>query len=286
MRPVQDPTEIVVLDGVRQPAEAPVLPAGWPGVLRGEGIFEAFRVDAGEPTPLIERHAARLEHSARLCGFDLGGRSLVDALPEILPHLPAAVSWRLRHTVLRRADGGLARLWTAGRAQPPPAAMTLAMAETRVDPHCPLAGAKTDSRMGYQLARHRARAAGADEAILRTIHGDLAEGTATNLLLVLGGALHTPGLDRGILAGVTRGAILAGCREVGIPVFERELETGDLAAADEVYVTSAVIGVIPATRIVGIREDLPGAAGAMLTEVRSAYQAGRERRVPSWPSRS
>lgn len=270
-----------MLDGLLQPSEGPVLPAGWPGVLRGEGIFEAFRVDAGEPTPLIERHAARLARSARLCDFDLGEQGLQEALTEILPYLSANHSWRLRYTVLRRADGSLARLWNAGRAPQPLASMTLAMAETRVDPHCPIAGAKTDSRMSYQLARHRARAAGADEAILRTIHGDLAEGTATNLLLVLGGGVHTPGLDRGILAGVTRGAILEGCRATGIPVFERELETGDLAAADEVYVTSAVIGVVPATRIVGIRDDLPGPAGAMLTEVRNAYQAGRERRAPS-----
>jgi len=286
VRPLQDPTEVVVLDGVRLPSDGPALPAGWPGVLRGEGIFEAFRVDGGEPTPLIARHAARLQHSARLCQFDLGAAGLLEALPEILPHLEPAAAWRLRYTVLRKPDFSLARLWTAGRAPPQPAAMTLALAETRVDPHCPIAGAKTDSRMAYQLARHRARAAGADEAILRTIHGDLAEGTATNLLLVLGGAVHTPGLDRGILAGVTRGAILAGCREIGIPVFERELETGDLAAADEVYVTSAVIGVVPATRIMGIRDDLPGPSGAMLTEVRSAYQAGRERSAPSRSSRS
>jgi len=283
VRPLQDPSEVVVLDGQLQAGAGPVLPAAWPGVLRGEGIFEAFRCDAGEPTPLIRQHAARLAHSARLCGFDLGAQSLTECLSEILPHLSPLQSWRLRYTVLRRPDGSLARLWTAGLTPQPPASMTLAMAETRVDPHCPLAGAKTNSRMSYQRARQRAREAGADEAIMRTIHGDLAEGTSTSLLLVLGGAVHTPGLDRGILAGVTRGAILAGCRATGIPVFERELETGDLAAADEVYVTSAVIGVVPTTRIVGIRDDLPGPAGPMLTEVRTAYQAGRERSAPSRP---
>ncbi len=284
MRPVQDPTEIVVLDGTRRDHAGPVLPAGWPGVLRGEGIFEAFRVDRGVPTPLLAQHAARLRNSARLCGFDLGEHGLQQALPEILPYLDAAAPWRLRYTVLRRDDFGLARLWTAGRALPPPPSMTLALGEARIDPHCPLAGAKTDSRMAYQLARQRARAAGADEALLRTIHGDLGEGTSTNLLLVFGGALHTPGLERGILGGVTRGALQAACREAGIPFFEREMETGDLAAADEVYVTSAVIGVVPATRILGIRDDLPGQAGAMLAEVRAAYSAWRERLAPARPN--
>ncbi len=280
MRPLQDPTEVVVLDGARRDPAGAVLPAGWPGVLRGEGIFEAFRVDRGAPTPFLERHAARLARSAALCGMEASRSTLLDALPEILPHLEPAASWRLRYTVLRRDDGGLARLWTAGRAAPPPAHYVLAMGEARVDPHCPLAGAKTDSRMGYQLCRHRARALGADEALLRTIHGDLAEGTATNVLLVMGGALHTPGLDRGILAGITRGALREACRTAGIPFFERDLEVGELAAAEEVYLTSAVIGVVPATRIIGIRDDLPGQAGAMLAEVRAAYAALRDSLAP------
>lgn len=280
MRPLQDPTDVVVLDGAARAAGAAVLPAGWPGVLRGEGVFEAFRVDRGAPTPFLERHAARLARSADLCGMDASACALLDALPEILPHLSAQESWRVRYTVLRRDDGGLSRLWTAGRAAPPPSQYVLAMGDARVDPHCPLAGAKTDSRMAYQLCRHRARAAGADEAIVRTIHGDLAEGTSTNLLLVMGGALHTPGLDRGILAGITRGALREACRSAGIPFFERELEVGELAAADEVYVTSAVIGVVPATRIVGIRDDLPGARGAMLAEVRAAYASLRESLAP------
>jgi branched-subunit amino acid aminotransferase/4-amino-4-deoxychorismate lyase len=147
MRPVQDPTELVVLDGARLAPGAPALPAGWPGVLRGEGVFEAFRVDRGAPTPFLDRHAARLARSAATCGMELGAVGLEDALAEILPLLDPAGAWRLRYTVLRRDDGGLARLWTAGRAPPSPAQVTLAIGEARVDPHCPLAGAKTDSRM-------------------------------------------------------------------------------------------------------------------------------------------
>lgn len=275
MRPVQDPTEIVVLDGVARDPAAAALPAGWPGVLRGEGIFEAFRVDDGVPTPFLARHQRRLEGSAQRCDFGLDGLTLERELEDVLPLLDPRGPWRLRFTLLRREDGGIARLWTVGRAPPPPERVTLAIAEARIDPRCPLAGAKTDSRMGYQLARRRARAAGADEAIVLTVDGDVGEGTSTNLFLAMGGALHTPGLDRGILAGITRGAVLEACRSAGIPTFERELGLDDLAGADEIYLTSAVIGVVPATRILECRDGLPGPEGALLPEVRAAYAACR-----------
>jgi len=277
MRPVQDPTEIVVLDGVVRDPTAAALPAGWPGVLRGEGIFEAFRVDDGVPTPFLDRHQARLEGSARRCAFDLAGLALERELEEVLPQLDSRGPWRLRFTVLRREDGGSARLWTVGRAPPSPQSVTLAISKLRIDPMCPLAGAKTDSRMGYQLARQRARAGGADEALICTIDGDVGEGTSTNLFVVMGGALHTAGLDRGILGGITRGAVLEACREAGIPSFEREISLEDLSSADEIYVTSAVIGVVPATRIQECRDALPGPEGALLPEVRAAYAALRDR---------
>lgn len=281
MRPVQDPTEVVVLDGRACDPAAPVLPAGWPGVLRGEGVFEAFRVDDGAPTPFLERHAARLANSARLCGMAQDLRPLARELEDVLPLLDPRGAWRLRYTLLRRDDGGIARMWTVGRAPPPPAAVTLAVSDARLDPGCPLAGAKTDSRMSYQVARARARAAGADEALLRTVEGDLAEGTSTSLYLVAGGAVHTAGLERGILAGITRGAVLEACREAGIPAFERRLEPADLREAEEVWISSAVIGIVPATRILECRDVLPGPEGALLPEVRAAYAALRERRIPA-----
>lgn len=281
MRPVQDPTEVVVLDGEARDPLAPVLSAGWPGVLRGEGIFEAFRVDDGVPTPFLARHQRRLEGSALRCELALDGLTLAAELREVMPHLDPHGPWRLRYTLLRRDDGGIARLWTVGRAPPSPLSVTLAVADVRIDPQCPLAGAKTDSRMAYQLARRRARAAGADEALVRTIDGDLGEGTSTNLFLVMGGALHTAGLDRGILGGITRGAVLEACRTAEIPTFEREIGLEELSVADEIYLTSAVIGVVPATRIHGYRDDLPGPAGPLLPEVRAAYAALREQQAPA-----
>ena len=56
---IQDPTTLVLLDGQVLNAEQACLPASWPAVLRGEGIFETFLVREQEPTPLLPWHDAR-----------------------------------------------------------------------------------------------------------------------------------------------------------------------------------------------------------------------------------
>jgi branched-subunit amino acid aminotransferase/4-amino-4-deoxychorismate lyase len=46
----------------------------------------------------------------------------------------------------------------------------------------------------------------------------------------------------------------------------------DLATAEEVYISNAVIGLIPVTKILKIREDYPGVKGSKLIEIRKAYR--------------
>lgn len=272
----KDPVSVLLVDGRPLDPEAPALPANLPGVLRGEGIFEAFLAEDGEPTPFLSEHAARLAHSARCMGFDLGGLGLEEELGQFLPHLPRGAV-RVRYTVFRGLGERLVRVWTAGAREQPPAEVALSIQPFRRDPLDPLVSAKTISRAGSQRARRLAEEAGAWEALLPTSDGDLAECTSCNLFLWRDQVLETPGEDRGILCGVTRGAILRGCRRLGLPVREGRVELEQLRAADEVYVSNAVIGVIPVRRILGVRDDLPGAGGAMLSEVRRAYQL--ERRI-------
>ncbi len=268
----RDEAAFAMLDGEPRDPAAPGLGAAWPGVLRGESVFEAFRYEDGSPTPFLDRHADRLAASAERCGFALPAGGMLADWPRFRALLPEVGAWRVRFTLLRRDDDGVARLWTAGSATPPPESVTVAVSEHRLDPGDPLAGAKTGSRILHQVARRRAQAQGADEALLRTVDGDLAEGTSTSLFVVRDGVVATPPLDRGILPGVTRGVVLEACREAGIPVRERRVEPAELAEIAELWLTSAVIGVVPATRVVGLRDDLPGRDGALLEPVRAAWR--------------
>lgn len=265
--------DLLVIDGVRRNGAEPQLHANLPGVLRGEGIFETFLILDGEPTRLLHRHQARLERSAQAMGMDLGQHGLAQDLHELLPLLPPQGRWRVRYTVLRGLDRRLLRMWTAGEVQAPPAVVDLLWSRFRQDPLDPLVAAKTTSRAGYQVAHAEAVEAGCFEALLPTIDGDIAECTAANVFCWQDGALRTPASDRGILAGVTRELLLEACAMAGIPAYEQEISQKILCEADEVFISNAVIGLIPVARIQGLDAQFAGLQGTMLPKLRAAYAA-------------
>lgn len=107
----------------------------------------------------------------------------------------------------------------------------------------------------------RGRRPGVHEAILSTADGQIAEGASSNVFIVRAGALLTPALSVGILEGVTRGKVIQLANKAGIAVVEAtDLTAGELKHADEVFLTSAVRGVLPVTEVDGrhIGDGLPG----------------------------
>ena len=274
-----EPVEILMLNGELLCPDSAVLPADMPGVLRGEGIFETFLVLDGAPTPFLDYHQERWQHSAEKMEFDLGGKTLVQEWQELRPHIPAG-RFRVRLTLLRARNHKLWRMWTSGPALLPPAEVVLSFSRFRRDPADPLAGVKHISRMGCQLARREAASQGAYEALMPTTEGDWAEGTVSNLFLMQNGVLRTPGVNRGILAGVTRRVILEMAQNDGFLVEEGEISTADLMVAEEVFVTSAIMGVIPVCKIVDVLKPFPGATGQYGKQLSRLYQQAHSLPLP------
>ena len=71
-----------------------------------------------------------------------------------------------------------------------------------------MAGVKTTSYAENVLALDIARERGASEAIFADTRGRVSEGTGSNIFWSDGERLHTPPLDTGCLAGVTRALLL------------------------------------------------------------------------------
>jgi hypothetical protein len=91
--------------------------------------------------------------------------------------------------------------------------------------------------MNLVLAAMQAKA-GDPEAwsILLDEHGNLAEGTGSNIFLVQDGEIRTP-RERYVLPGVSRGTVIDLARELGIPLAEADIDLYDAANADEIFVT-------------------------------------------------
>jgi branched-chain amino acid aminotransferase len=118
------------------------------------------------------------------------------------------------------------------------------------------------------LAKIEAADAGALEAIMLNINGNVAECTADNIFIVRAGVVQTPGTDDGILEGITRAAMLRLCAKLGIPAIEKSLQKHDLYIADECFLTGTGAEVVPVTRIDNraIGNGEPGPVTLKLTE--------------------
>ena len=91
-----------------------------------------------------------------------------------------------------------------------------------------------------KLAANYAKKQKIDDALLLNAAGKIADSTIANLFIVKSGAVYTPALSQGPVAGVMRNWLLL---NAGIPVLETALTTDDLLQAEEIWLTNAVAGL-------------------------------------------
>ncbi len=128
--------------------------------------------------------------------------------------------------------------------------------------HCDI---KTTSLIANVMLKSLATQAEADEVLL-VREGCITEGASSNVFVVSEGCVYTAEESSLVLAGITREVILGLCRQQGIPVSEGPVSVDLLGAADEVWVTSSTMGVMPVTQIDGadVGSGKPGTLWAVL----------------------
>jgi branched-chain amino acid aminotransferase len=226
--------------------------------LFGDGVFEVFRT--WDETALdLPAHMERLYASADSLGLKTLARERVTEAVERTLANSGPGEKRIR-VVLTRGPGALlsrpAQLGP-GRAivivEPLPAQpteLTLAVVDWPL-PRRTGPAHKTLAYLDHILARELAANAGADEALRLGADGDVVECATANVFIVAGGTVVTPPVEIGILPGVTRARVLAFCATAGIKTEQRRISLQDLQSAGEVFVTSAVRGAVPVTRLDG-----------------------------------
>jgi branched-chain amino acid aminotransferase len=291
---------LVNLDGSLVPPAAAKVSVFDRGFLYGDSVYEVVRTYGGRPFE-IERHLARLAHSAERIGLALpwDARRTVAEVARTLeaargddPPDPDAAPWnvgeRYVRVVMTRGAGELGldpALAVDPRAivivQPlhgPPArayaegVKACVVGVRRASPAAVDPSAKTGAHLSHVLAVREARAAGAHEALLLDDRGAVTEGASSNVFAVRGGRLATPPLAAGILEGVTRGVVIALAGGADVPVDEVALRPEDLEAADEVFITSTVREIVPVTRL-GDRAVGDGRPGALTRRLHARFRA-------------
>lgn len=258
------------------------------GFRTGEGVFETVRVYGTHPFRL-EAHLARAEGGAARLGF----------APPARPTLATAVREVIAASRTDATDLGLRITLTPGPLDPtspfpgtpvgrPTTVITVH--PLRVDPAIYARGiravpvpwarelpdVKAVSHLAASLARAQARRAGADEALLTTGDGTVLEGASSNVFAVRDGAVTTPPLAAGLLAGVTRQVVLDLAPAADLVVAEGPLTVSSICAADEAFVTSSTREVVPLVAI----GDAPigdGEPGPVTRRLLAAYRAEVER---------
>jgi branched-subunit amino acid aminotransferase/4-amino-4-deoxychorismate lyase len=115
-------------------------------------------------------------------------------------------------------------------------------------------------------AQRAARARGADDAVLVGLGGELLEAPTATLWWRNGHTLHTPALDLGILAGITRAVLADLAPGLGLKVVEGVYTAEDLAAADEAFLSSSTREVMSVVEVDGapVGDGRPGPAATGL----------------------
>ena len=272
-----EPGSIVAIDGALVSAEQATVSVLDRGFLYGDGLFEVLRT--------WRRSAVDLDlHLDRMTAAAVELHLAVDrvAIGRMVAEVIAASEGELRlRIVVTRGAGGVAVRFADVRGGrtivigEPLGALPGSISAAVVD--WPLARRRVEHKtlayLDHLIAKELAAEAGADEALRLGPDGDVVEGATSNLFVVRGGAVATPPLA-GVLPGITRGHVVRTCAELGIAVSERALMLAEVRAAEEIFVTSAVRGVVAVTRLDDERREV----GKVTAAVASAYADGMLRR--------
>ena len=106
------------------------------------------------------------------------------------------------------------------------------------------------SKLNCIQACIQAAKAGADEALMLDPTGAVATCNSTHFFIVRGGEVWTS-TGMYCLGGVTRGAVIACCREAGLPIHEKPFSLHDVYTADEAFVTGTFAGLTPVREVDG-----------------------------------
>jgi branched-chain amino acid aminotransferase len=234
------------------------------GLLYGDGIFEGIRLYGGNVFRLDE-HLERLEYSAKaiLLTLPWTRQQISDAICETCRANGLSDGY-IRLVVTRGVgDLGLSP-WLcklpsifiiADKIALYPAKYyvegleIVTVATRRMNAAALSPAIKSLNYLNNIMAKIEATHAGAGEGLMLNEQGLVAECTGDNIFLVSDGAITTPPISSGALAGVTRAVAIQIADELGLEVSEPQMTRYDIYTADECFLTGTAAEIIPAVEL-------------------------------------
>lgn len=267
-------------------------------VQRGSTVFDVIRVCPTAAGPAIlglRPHMARFERS-----MDLMGMTPAHTLAELEEAVVATVRENPGADLVK-----VSALWTSTPFSTLPdsttpvimvAALTVGLADPaatkpitvawatvpKLPPEVLPPGLKVAASYTYGLRDKLAAVeAGADEIILRTQDGDLAEAVSQSVFLVRDASIVVPPLDV-VLDGITRRLVLEVAHHLGHHSSTRAIDAEELVEADELFLCSTTSPVLPVAALAGTSYDAPGPLSQELIRETIAVMAGTHPLSSRW----
>ena len=226
------------------------------GFLRGDGAFEMLKLYGGKPFGMAD-HMDRLDRSA-------AGIFLEYDRPAFEREIAALIAEHGAHDaalrlVLSRGGRRIAIIEALPDFQ-----HGLTLSSVRYQPTIVLTGLKTLSYGGNMRSTRLAQGDGADDALWVNPEGDVLEAPTSTVFWVDGdGNLHTPELDAGVLASITRERIMR-----LVPVTEDEgCKLTDVLGANEVFLASSLREVQGVSVLDGLEFACPGPVTSRVSDL-------------------
>jgi len=279
---------LIYVNGAMKPRSEAVVSVFDSGFVLGDGVWEGLRVSEGHPA-FLDQHLDRLYEGAKAIALDIGLDR--DALTRAVYATLEANRMRDGVHVRLMVTRGVKRTpYQDPRVTIGPATIVIIPEHKDPLPDTVERGLKLFTvhvRRGYpdvqdpKLNSHsklncitaciQAYTAGADEALMLDPHGFVATCNSTHFFIVRKGEIWTS-TGMYCLGGITRGNVLAICRENGIASFEKSFSLTDVYGADEAFVTGTFAGVVPVHTIDG-RTIGDGRRGPVVERLQSLYRA-------------
>jgi len=240
------------------------------GFLTGRGLFETMHCVHGKVF-LLEDHLARLAKSCPVVALKSPpAAKLKKAVKSVIRknHLNHAV---IRLNVFNQQ--GSAGIFVFARKLPKRArrGFSVILLDREKTGVSALSTVKSLNHYFYSRLTRLAKELGFDEALFLNSRSEVAEGSRTNVFVVKKGQILTPPLTCGCLPGITRNMAIGLARNSHIPVFERRILPKELFTSDEIFLTNALVGIMPVFRL-NKRLVSKGRVGDVTKIIAAAYE--------------